>query len=112
MATRNFSLRLKLRPDLAEGFSDHAAVFGLAASTLLAVLVWNDSIRPDRSLVALPRAPKLARAPLTCSLRKRHRALAATRSREQDMSLNAYLEALIAKSAKRPSGPLIVLDSP
>jgi len=28
------------------------------------------------------------------------------------MSLNAYLEALIAKSAKRPSGPLIVLDSP
>ena len=98
-----------MRVDLVESFPARAASLGLPTGALLAALVWNDHVRPDRTLIALEKTPKLARLPLSCSLRNPQRALAMRRAREQRLSLNAYLEALIAAQVARPRAPLVTL---
>lgn len=101
-----------MRPDLAEGFPARAAGYGLATGGLLAALVWNDYFQPDWDLDPIDMPRKHARSPLSCSLRAKQRAQAKVRSKQLSMSLNAYLEALIAAEMARPPGELVILFRP
>lgn len=112
MPPSNSSLRLKLRADLARDFPLRAAKLGLRPSTLLGILVWNDSIRPNQALARVDSGRRLARAPLTCSLGRGKRPLASIRAREQNLSLNAYLEALAAELLARPASDAIIYLKP
>lgn len=108
----NLPLNLKMLPHLADALPNYAKAVGLTASGVLSVLVWNDSVRPNRTLTALPRERRLKRASITCSLRTPQRKLARTRARTQRMSLNAYLEALLAIHLARPrSASLTILNA-
>lgn len=102
---------LKLLPGLASVAPRRAAGYGLPFSAFVAALVWNDALRPDRALAALPREGKIVRQPLACSLRAAQRRLARKRAREQHISVNAYLEALIAAQLARPLSQLIIHSS-
>lgn len=111
MRPPNLSLRLKLHPELARHVQPLASAYGLATATLVAILIWNDTLRPDYALAQVAGPVRLARVPFSCSLRATHRALAARRAREQKLSLNAYLEALIAAQLARGRAPLVVFSS-
>ena len=107
----NSPFTLKMLPEIAAAAPQHAAEYGLAFSTFAAVLVWNDTLRPNRALAALPRTGKIVRQPVSCSLRGPLLRFARRRSREQAMSVNAYLEALISARLAQPRGPLIILPA-
>ena len=107
----NLSLRLKLRPDLVQDFPAYAQARGMGTSTLLGLLVWNDSVRPNPGLTQIAGLARFARAPLSCSMRGHQRVLAARRARELSLSLNAYLESLIAAQLAQPRGPLLILPA-
>lgn len=111
VARSSTSIGLKLLPEVAKAFPPSAGALGLAPSVLLAVLVRNDGIRPDRKLQALLQAPRLVRQQLSCSLRSGQMAIARRRARQQGLSLNAYLESLIAAHLARPASDLLVLRS-
>jgi hypothetical protein len=97
-----------VQPEIATNFPKRAAMLGLLPSALLSILVWNDMVRPTRSLRQLATSRKLVRAPYSISLRSAKRALAVRRAREQKLSLNAYLEALMATELGRPDMDLPV----
>ncbi len=102
------SLNIKLLPALAAGAPREAEDYGLTVSALVSILVWNDSLKPDRALCAIPSAGKLVRAHLGCSLRTEHFRRARARAKTQHMSVNSYLEALIAAQLARPASALVV----
>lgn len=110
MSAARSHLNLKLLPELAAKFPRYASAFDLPPSTVLGILVWNDSINPDRTLEALAPSPRLNRIGIGCSLRAARRRVALQRSREQKLSLNAYLEALIASHLARSRGALVILN--
>lgn len=60
-------------------------------------------------LRALEQSPKLVREQISCSLRSARMAAARRRAREQQLSVNAYLEALISGHLRAGRGPLVVL---
>jgi hypothetical protein len=106
-ARANPPLSLKVLPPLEEKFPARAASLGLGTSTLLAALVWNDALAPGRTLQALDASRVLKRRPLGVSLRAPIKRLARQRARALGLSLNAYLEALIATQALRTSALVI-----
>jgi hypothetical protein len=108
---RNSPLSLRLLPEIAEAAPLRAAGYGLPFSSFAAVLVWNDTLRPARALAALPRTGKIVRQPVSCSLRGPLLRFARRRAREQAMSVNAYLEAIIAAQLALPRGPLVILNA-
>jgi hypothetical protein len=103
-------LNLKVLPSLAQKFPARAAGYGLTPSGLLSLLVWNDGLHPNPALAALAQDAKLVRQSLSCSLRTTQMAIARRRARAQSLSLNAYLEALIAALLARRPGPLTVFS--
>lgn len=107
-ARPNPPLNPKVLPDLAEEFRARAMKLGLGPSALLAVLIWNDSARPNRSLSLIEPSQKLARIPLKCSIRATHLMLARNRARSRRMTLNAYLEALIGEFVRSAAADLTI----
>jgi hypothetical protein len=110
-ARRTSPFTLRLLAEVAQAAPFRAAAYGLPFSTYLAVLVWNDALQPVATLAALPRTGKIVRQPLSCSLRAPHLRIARRRARELAISVNAYLEALIAAQLARPRAPLVVFQS-
>lgn len=111
-ARPNVPLKLKLLPHLARDLRPAASALGQTTSGLVAILVWNDHMQPDRTLTALPRSRTLVRVAMPCSLRRTHAGLARRRARAQRLSLNAYLEALIAARLESNQPSLLILASP
>ncbi|MES2696915.1 MAG: hypothetical protein V4773_25845 [Verrucomicrobiota bacterium] len=110
-ARANLPINLKLLPSLGDHFSKRALAYGMTTSGLLAAAVWNDHLKPDRKLVALEAPRKLKRVEDSVTLRLPLKRLAKARARAQGLSLNAYVEALIAAHLARPLAPLVVLHA-
>ena len=104
----NYPLKLAVRPDLQAGARPGAERVGMTVSGLVGVLVWNDHLRPNYDLAALPNPEKVTRVDLTISLRRPLREFAEQGARSRRMSLNAYLEALLAAHLDKPAGALII----
>jgi len=104
-------MNLKVLPAIAGSFPQRAAGLGMTAAGLVAALVWNDQVKPNRKLRALDAPARLVREPIGVSLRGPLRQLAEQRAREQQLSLNAYLEALMQAQLQRPAAPLVILYS-
>lgn len=106
-ARRNTPLKLQILPGLAEAAPLEASALGLTLSGLVAILVWNDAVKPA-ALVPVKAHARLSRVALSCSLRRPQRALASAAAHRLDMSLNAYLEALLAARLGRGGRDLTV----
>jgi hypothetical protein len=105
----NLPLRLVLIPHLAAALPAQAARLGLTVSTLLAILAWNDHVRPAPVLPRPAAHPKLSRSAISCSLRQPIRRIAAASARSRRLSLNGYLEALVDAYLRRRSAHLTIL---
>ncbi len=108
----NYPIKLAVRPDLEAAARPRARMLGQTVSGLISILVWNDHVAPRPGLAPLPNPQKLIRVDLTISLRVDLRAIAEESARAQVMSLNAYLEALLAADLSQPDRNLTILATP
>ena len=108
MARANSPLNLSLRRDLAAKVPDRVAVLGQTVSGWMAILVWNDSLRPNPKIAALVNDTPEIRVDIGCSLRAPLRAMATTQARKAGLSRNASLEALVAADLANPRSDLVV----
>lgn len=108
----NYPIKLAVLPSIATDAGARAERVGLTVSGLLGALVWNDSLAPNPRLQPLPSPAKRTREPVTCSLRRDLRPLAERRALQLDMSLNAYLEALLEVDLRNPCAELTLLARP
>jgi len=105
----NYPIKLAVLPSIAAEVGPRAERVGLTVSGLLGALVWNDALAPNPRLQPLPGPAKRTREPVTCSLRRDLRPLAERRTLQLDMSLNAYLEALLEMDLRNPYAELTLL---
>ncbi len=108
----NYPVKLAVRSELKTGARPRAEKLGQTVSGLLAILVWNDNLRPNRSLEPLANPERVTRVDLTVSLRAGIRTLAERTACSREMTLNSYLEALLAADLMAPDRDLVILASP
>lgn len=111
-ARPNTPISLKLRPDLAARAQPAARRLGLTFSALVSILAWNDHLRPDPSLQRILDNPRLSRVGISCTLRPPIRRQAQASARSRNLSLNAYLEALVEAYLRRRRGAVTILAAP
>lgn len=92
---------LKLLPDIAKAAPVRATQLHLPFSSYVALLIHNHERHPVR-LRALPAAPDLVRVHVPCSWRAGLRPLASRLAKDAGLSVNAFVETLIANELLSP----------
>lgn len=98
---------LQLLPAIAHGAELRAGRLGLPMSGYVAILVWNQAHAP----VPVERTPdsrELARVRVGCYFRREIAPLARSGAKSAKLSVNAYVEALIARDLREPDAPLLI----
>gem|GEM_PF-3647781 len=87
---------------MAKASQERASQLHLAFSAYVAALVWNNQFPPVASLTALPNPRAVVRVRVPCSLRGVTGGLARKQARSSKLSVNAFLESLIAAELLSP----------
>ncbi len=98
---------LKLLPEIAKAAPARAKSLNLAFSTYVALLIENQHRHPVR-LRALPAATDLVRVHVPCSWRAGLRPLASRLADQAGLSVNAFVEALIANELLSPERDFVI----
>ena len=101
---------LKLLPEISRAAMARADQLNLPFSTYVGILVWNHG-QAAVALQAEPDSRREKRIHVPCSWRGGLRKTARTLARQAGLTINAFVEALIARDLRSTETGLIILPS-